>query len=194
MHTEGEPKPTVPDGPPKGRPREPGLQQPHGTALALHPKTHKGTKKKDGKKHDHAKDHGPIPPGHEGNNCAKSDMDKGCTCAGRFWRCADREDLTAKACDVGLECVRKNAFYAVRFLLFTGMPECICWDRRGQDRALRRPEVAVRNRVLYALRACVQGILFSLLWCGMEHDSCAWTVECGGVSSLGISMELYEHY
>lgn len=106
---EGESLPAIPEGPAKGRPREPGLQKPHGTALAVHAKT-KGKAKKG---HNHAKDHGPIPPGHEGNNCVKADMDAGCECAGRFWRCGDRENLIAKACDEGLECVRKNAFYAV---------------------------------------------------------------------------------
>ena len=36
-----------------------------------------------------------------------------CECAGRHWRCADSKDRTVKACDVGLKCVRKNAFYAI---------------------------------------------------------------------------------
>lgn len=109
LPAEGESLPAIPDEPPKGRPREPGLQNPTGSTLVKHAKTAKSEKKG----HSHAKDHGPIPPGHEGNNCKKSDMDKGCECAGRFWRCGDRIDLIAKACDDGLECVRKNAFYAV---------------------------------------------------------------------------------
>ena len=105
---EGESLPAIPEGPPKGRPREPGLHLPAGDAIAIHDKT--GKEKKG---HNHAKDHGPIPKGHEGNNCAASDMAKGCECAGRFWRCGDRVDPVAKACDNGLECIRKNAFYAV---------------------------------------------------------------------------------
>jgi hypothetical protein len=36
-----------------------------------------------------------------------------CQCAGNLWRCADKKDTITKACDEGLQCVRKNAFYAI---------------------------------------------------------------------------------
>lgn len=36
-----------------------------------------------------------------------------CQCAGNLWRCADKVDPITKACDVGLKCIRKNAFYAI---------------------------------------------------------------------------------
>lgn len=77
--------------------------------------------------------HEPTPGDPEGTNCKKSDMAKGCECAGKFWRCADKDDLITKACDIGLECVRKNEFYAVRVYLFVGTAECICWDCGSQN-------------------------------------------------------------
>jgi hypothetical protein len=43
----------------------------------------------------------------------QADIKKGCECAGKFWRCADKKDPITKACDVGLVCLRKNKFYAV---------------------------------------------------------------------------------
>lgn len=43
----------------------------------------------------------------------QADIEKGCTCAGRFWHCADKADPVAQACDEGLQCVRKNKFYAI---------------------------------------------------------------------------------
>lgn len=43
----------------------------------------------------------------------QADLDTGCECAGRLWRCADKKDPITKACDVGLQCVRKNKFYAI---------------------------------------------------------------------------------
>eukprot|EP00892_Ulva_mutabilis_P009129 jgi/Ulvmu1/6589/UM003_0226.1 len=101
----GDSLPKIPPGPMKGRGCETSPSK-------LHKQTH--TKSKGTKAHDHGKDHAsPAHGAKEGKNCKASDMAKGCRCAGRFWRCADRSDLITQACDIGLECVRKNEFYAV---------------------------------------------------------------------------------
>ena len=103
MRAGGDSLPKIPPGPMQGRACEPRLNK-------IHKQVHGKADKHDAHDHDHPS---PSSSNGEGTNCRASDLAKGCTCAGKFWRCADKDDLITKACDQGLECVRKNFFYAV---------------------------------------------------------------------------------